>query len=174
MRRITKRRLDPSPPADREESDASSREDDHESAPTYASLSTMLLKDWAWGRLYGTEVQRYAHAAFRDGLKHTEVEELSKMGSWGRWPSNVHQQLPKKYLRDNTFPEPVDFDVHCRHPQTLDTIEWPCSVLLPHETFSCLYHSHPEEFREMMGLDSMSEFWGGASRDDPRLKKHPV
>eukprot|EP00959_Pyramimonas_sp_CCMP1952_P317896 6652561-Pyramimonas_sp.AAC.1 len=40
--------------------------------------------------------------------------------------------------------------------------------------FSVLFRSHPDEFREMMGLGSMQEFWGGASRGDPRMKHHPV
>eukprot|EP00959_Pyramimonas_sp_CCMP1952_P102532 2144590-Pyramimonas_sp.AAC.1 len=136
--------------------------------PEHAALSSMLLKDWAWGRLYGSEVQRCAHAAFRDGLTSSpELKALAEMGSWGRWPSNVHQQLTKRYLRSNTLPEPVEFDVHCKHPHSLKMIESPCSVLLPHELFSSLFRSHPEEFRETMGLDSMSDFWAGAQRDDP-------
>eukprot|EP00959_Pyramimonas_sp_CCMP1952_P405282 8494274-Pyramimonas_sp.AAC.1 len=69
MRRCTKRRLDPDPPPDSEESETSAREDvDGRGRPEFSVFASMLLREWSRGKLYGAEVQRYALAAFKDGL----------------------------------------------------------------------------------------------------------
>ena len=125
----------------------------------------MLLHDWAWGKLYGTDVQRYCHAAYRDGLtKVQEVTDIASMGAWGTRPGNVHQALTKKYIKNNTLPAPEVASVKCRAPRTLDLLDASCHVLCPHDMFAAMFKEHPEKFHELFGTESLSKFWKGASR----------
>ena len=172
LRRATKRRL--APPDDHPDfSDSDSGtgggdSDDGQQAPErkdISSLSTLLLKDWAWGRLFGTEVHRYCMAAYRDGMTGVkEIGDIAAMGGWGAHPQNLHRDLTHKYLKDITLPKPEVFPVHCLEPSTLKVIEHNCHCLLPHDIFSCLFHSHPLEFQDIYGLERLPEFWAGASR----------
>eukprot|EP00959_Pyramimonas_sp_CCMP1952_P315671 6606912-Pyramimonas_sp.AAC.1 len=57
-----------------------------------------------------TEVQRISAAAFRDGLRHREIERLASLGQWGNYPGNVHGQLTTM-LRDNQLPLPYNFKI---------------------------------------------------------------
>eukprot|EP00959_Pyramimonas_sp_CCMP1952_P246474 5151832-Pyramimonas_sp.AAC.1 len=104
LRRACKRRLDP-PDQDAESSesgigtdcsgDSDNGREAHERSTT-SSLSSLLLRDWAWGRLYGTEVHRYCLAAHRAGMRHVaEISEIAAMGSWGERPQNIHRDLTK-------------------------------------------------------------------------------
>eukprot|EP00959_Pyramimonas_sp_CCMP1952_P431556 9037884-Pyramimonas_sp.AAC.1 len=130
-----------------------------------SSLSTLLLKDWAWGRLYGTEVHRYCLAAYRDGMQDVqEISEIAAMGSWGEHEQNIHRDLTRKFLKDISLPPPAVFPVNCIEPSTLKLIQHNCHCLLPHEIFSSLFHSHRLEFQETFGVDRLPEFWAGASR----------
>ncbi len=129
----------------------------------FSNLATHLLKAWTWGLETATEVQRVAHAAFKDGLKHPEIQKLAQLGQWGNYPGNIHDQL-RRMLGKSKLPEPLDFDVPCLDPKTSTITEATCSVLLPHEWFSSLYHEYPAEFEDLFAPNGLEEFWSKASR----------
>lgn len=129
----------------------------------YSNLGTHLLKQWSWGLIPATEVQRVAMAGYKDGLRHPEVVKLASLGQWGHYPGNIHGQL-HTILGTNYLPEPAVFPVSCVNPKTSAVTIADCAALLPHEWFSALYHRYNEEFHEMFGVERIGEFWGAARR----------
>eukprot|EP00959_Pyramimonas_sp_CCMP1952_P233669 4883433-Pyramimonas_sp.AAC.1 len=129
----------------------------------YSNLGTHLLKQWCWGLVAATDVQRIAMAAYRDGLRHREISHLASLGSWGNYPGNIHGQLAT-FLGKNWLPEPLVFPVSCIDPKTTQPTEASAAALLPHEWFSALYHRHPAEFQEIFGIERLRDFWDNASR----------
>ena len=168
MRRGQPRRLptpSPSPePSCGSGSDASDVEDLRERTFD-SSLSNLLLRDWAWGRCYGTDVQRYALAAYRDGLSTVEeIRYLASTGGWGSRPDRIHRDLTRTYLRNVTIARPEVFKVNCLDPTTLKVIQHDAHCLMPHDIFSAMYHHHKAEFDEHFGMEFLPSFWRGASR----------
>ena len=46
-----------------------------------SALVQLLLLRWAWGDIYTPILQLICMAAFQDGLRHRDIEMLSKLGS---------------------------------------------------------------------------------------------
>ena len=92
------------------------------------------------------------------------MAEIAAMGSWGACPSNVHQQLTNTYLRYNSFPVPGVVKVSGKDRRANEVVSLPCSILLPHEMFSAMFRSSPDEFHQLFGIEALDEFWLGASR----------
>eukprot|EP00959_Pyramimonas_sp_CCMP1952_P410735 8607256-Pyramimonas_sp.AAC.1 len=132
-------------------------------APEFSNLSTHLLKAWSWGLTPAAEVQRVAAAAHRDGLRHKEVERLASFGQWGHYPGNVHGQLTTMLGR-NELPQAYKFKIPFVDLKSTEVSITDCSVLLPHEWFSVLFHKYPAEFEHMFGVDRIAYFWDNASR----------
>ena len=156
-----RRRLDPAEAGDGSPDDARGGPEVPETE--FSNLATHLLKAWSWGLIPAAEVQRISAAAFRDGLRHGEVERLASLGQWGHYPGNVHKQLTTM-LGKNFLPNPLTFEIPVVDPKTTEVSTADCSALLPHEWFSALFHQYPAEFEHIFGCDRLAYFWDNASR----------
>ena len=166
-----KRRLDSPVPELIDSSDSGSDSDlcggEVRARSDATSFSTIILRDWCWGKVFATDVHRYCLAAFRDGLTSSQdVNDIAAMGGWGANPEKLHAQLTKKFLSDVIFPPAEVFKVHCLDPRTMKVIQHNCHAMMPHDIFAALFTSQPIEFEEYFGLERMPEFWRGASRSE--------
>eukprot|EP00959_Pyramimonas_sp_CCMP1952_P046239 965471-Pyramimonas_sp.AAC.1 len=79
-----------------------------------------------------TDVQRVTHTAYKDGLHHSEIVELARMGQWGNYPGNIHNQR-STLLGKNNLPIPLEAEAPCLDPKSNRSAEGTCAILLPHE-----------------------------------------
>eukprot|EP00959_Pyramimonas_sp_CCMP1952_P145545 3047233-Pyramimonas_sp.AAC.1 len=91
-----------------------------------------------------TDVQRVTRAAYKDGLHHSEIVKLARMGQWGNYPGNIHKQL-STLLGKNNLPIPLEVEAPCLGPKSNRLTEGPCAILLPREWFSSLYFNYESE-----------------------------
>ena len=149
------------------------------------------LKDWSWGKVSASDVQKNCMYQLHDQeavLKSVGVSPdhclsslrfLSGLGSSGRHPSNIRQQLVT-LLGEPSCPHPFVSRVELtvlkpRGGEETSPTEFP--VLLPHELFSHIFEHFPQRFDDIFcnggGVANLRDFWDGAvALRDPRLKFH--
>ena len=109
----------------------------------------------------------------------SSLRSLSGLGSSGRHPSNIRQQLVT-LLGEPSCPHPFVSRVELtvlkpRGGEETSPTEFP--VLLPHELFSHIFEHFPQRFDDIFcnggGVANLKGFWDGAvALRDPRLKFH--
>ena len=107
-----------------------------------SALAKFLIDQWSWGAMSAPTIQKIAFAARQDGLSHAEITIIASLGSEGRNPQNCHVELLKKLSPMPIASTLSSMTVHMRKSANLIT-RLQHEVLLPHELFSCMYHSHP-------------------------------
>jgi hypothetical protein len=98
------------------------------------------------------------------GASHPEIAELAALGSFGLWRSNIHAQLTRKYLSTCTAPLADSIRISAIDPLTLKPMFTECWIMAPHEWFSWLGNSFPDEFDQLFVAKPLQEFWSHISR----------
>jgi hypothetical protein len=115
-----------------------------------SSLASLLLKEWVWGHMPATQVQRLASAAVSDGADHRELRLLASIGTDGSNPGNCHRDLVEYRLRKPLLLSALtDIKVWVRKPP-LHSIEAEQKILLPHQLIGDMYLHHPESFTSLI------------------------
>ena len=140
-----------------------------------SSLATKLLNLWAHGKLSATAMQSIAHAAVLDGAEHPELGMLSKAGSFGENPGNVHRDIMGHFCAQVDLCETWDVVIPCLDPKTSKKVEEAASILLPHMLFWQVATMYPDKFHELFATEDLESFWKGVERSkDDRLIGHPI
>ena len=131
-----------------------------------SKLASLLVEQWAWGKMSAPMVQQLAEAAVNDGLVHPDVQKLSNIGSQGKHPGNSHRDLlllsgsHALVAASPTSRAPIRLKFQTLAQTTSRDIS--LDFLLPHKLFSCLFHSLPEAFAAtILGGDegNVKKFW---------------
>ena len=121
------------------------------------------------------DVQRYAHAAARDGAHAFGCCALSRKGSSGQRPNNVERDLHRHVHRrcGGCSLEPYEIQLPFEKTDDLGVELINAAILLPHEVVGYLHDDDPLEFSRMFGNDaSRSEFWEKVSVQEA-MRNHP-
>jgi hypothetical protein len=95
----------------------------------------------------------------KDGASHPEIAELASLGSFGQWPSNVHSELTRKYLKNCTAPTADVISVPAIDPQTMKVCYSDCHVMGPHDWFGWMSDTFQPEFDQLFLSTPLDEFW---------------
>jgi len=138
-----------------------------------SNLVTALLSLWAHGHLSAVAIRKLAEAAALDGLNHAELHDIRKAGNFGEYPGNVHRDIMTRFVKDLCVPEPMEIQVTCLDPKSLQKGKEKASIFLPHIMFSKL--AALPNFHEIFPLDKVQRFWNDVEKSkDERLEKHPM
>ena len=138
-----------------------------------SKVARFLLEKFAWGFISTILLQQIAALVLEDiklaqqtGGKFDDLEDLAKAGSEGTEPQNIHRDILKKcYI--TTLPV---FRVFLPFKDGLDHL---CHMMLPHETFSAMYHNYRSAFdRYVLGpAGRLGTFWKSVG-EHPSLEGH--
>ena len=135
-----------------------------------SALARLLVSKWSWGHMSTPLIQEIAAAAVQDGLRHPVVEVIAKLGSSGRHPNHMHQDLLRKLHPSHISTSLSQFQVEYQNQRLSQHVLW------PHELFATLYHKHHDVFMSnIIGGDkgNPNKFWG-AVKNQGRYKNHPI
>ena len=161
-----------------------------------SSLRKHLVKEWAWGYISATKLQRYAAMALEDEQRllsrassgssshmvgSASLRAFAALGTNGLHEGNISRDLLTLLGTPNLPPIHLE-TLPTRIPKMRFAATTPVKhgFLLPHQVFAHLYHSHRKRFNQIfVGSDdvasSLGTFWGtSVARRDPRLKGHPM
>ena len=136
--------------------------------PVDYPFTNALKRDWAAGELSAKKVQEYSLKTSRQGA--IGMEQLSKMGTHGENPPNIHRDLLKLF----------------GNPKGAPTIDWVNIVgkggkeicqpfLMPHKFFASLFNERPDFFyRHLQGpAGAVREYWQNLASSN-FVKSHPL
>ena len=109
-----------------------------------SALAELLISQWSWGHISTPFIQKVAAAAAADGLQHPEIERLKSLGSYGRYPNNVHRDLVNQLVKPPI--QDAIGNITLLHKYNLSFISTTQSILLPHELFASMYTHHRGKF----------------------------
>ena len=120
--------------------------------------------------------QRYAAAAYNDGLTEGTVRDLASLATWGRNPQNcerdLHRWMPFAY-DSGLKPHPTAIEVYNPDTAKIEMLEIP--VLLASDVLNALWRKQdPKLWDECIGATSGNcrEYWEYAEAD--WATDHPV
>ena len=138
-----------------------------------SKVARFLLEKFAWGFITSIFVQQIAALILEDiklaqqtGGTLDDLEDLAKAGARGKNPENVHRDVMRNcYI--STLPV---FRVFLPFKDGLDHL---CHMMLPHETFSAIYHNYRSAFdRYVLGpAGRLGTFWKAVG-GHPSLEGH--
>ena len=129
--------------------------------------------------MHVSALQRYAHAAFLDGLQHDEIRDLASLASWGQHPSNaerdLHRMVPS--LFGPQFPE-YSIGIEVYDGDVGSVVFRELRVLLPSDVLSRIWgRQSPKLWQALTGAtaETTREFWANLERTSPDCaSRHPV
>ena len=126
------------------------REQDLICEAPFSYLAKYIL---AFGGLSAAQVQKIAMMAKQDGIKHTFVDKLARLGTTGKHHSNIHRDLMvymPKYLNPYTKPEAdcVKIPLNILKGEKAGTHLIPHYYLAPHKLMSYMYHNFKISFQD--------------------------
>ena len=141
-------------------------------AHTSSVLAQRLLQLWSWGLLSAPLVQWLAEGAVKDGSTHTDMEQLSRVGSGGAFPGNCRRDLLRYITKSHRYVfNPMPIDIHmltrCMMKEESAGILSPCEVV---ETV----FEHHRQFVDKALAHDVNKFWDSIDDNDPRLRNHPM
>ena len=103
-------------------------------AHTSSVLAQRLLQLWSWGLLLAPLVQWLAEGAVKDGSTHTDMEQLSRVGSGGAFPGNCRRDLLRYITKAHRYVfNPMPINIHmltrCVMKEESAGILSPCEVV---------------------------------------------
>ena len=128
--------------------------------------------------LHVNALQRYAHAAYADGLDLPTIRDLASLACWGKHQGNVerdlHRMIPS--LFGSTFSiHSVCIEVYDPDAARTHLMEFP--VLLASDVLHALWEKQsPQLWKIVIGCDSKSAhaFWTAYRHNSPSCAQHPV
>ena len=121
-------------------------------------------------------MQQVAEAATQDGLNHSDVIKLGRLGTSGLHKSNIYPQLMQLISPCAVITTALRSIVVQTKISFMRTLMVAQSILDPHELFAILYHKFPTVFRKrILGGDAtrIARFWHEV-RNHPALLGHPL
>ena len=150
-------------------------ESTYKQAPVESHLATMLMEKWSWGEMSPQAVQSLAAASVKDmtSMSCTPPEELlylSRLGSSGLFPNNMHGELLRFATKKSKFDDPYCCFLPFKAPWNKQSQ----TLMLPHVVFSNLFHKYPGAFKKIMAPDEnfLLEFWE-LQKGHPAYQSHP-
>ena len=140
-------------------------------------LASLLLSMWCWGALSTPTVQKIASAALADGASHRELRNLAMLGSSGKCPNHMHEQLMSTLSLPSISGALDQIWVFLKVAR-LKIIKVKHVIMLPHVLFSKLYHEHKHIFmNSILGGDAnnITRFWKTMEESEhPGYDDHPI
>ena len=154
-----------------------------------------LVKKWSWGLKSGIQLREEAQDAYDDQLAvlnnvgasrefaQKSLKRLAGLGSSGRHPSNIKDQLVTM-LGEPTTTRATCYNIPMKilkpGPGIPNVQDVPVPIFEPHAQASDIYHHNRPRFNKMFlgGCDDGSKlksFWNAVEKsEDPRLTNHPM
>jgi len=128
--------------------------------------------------LHVSALQRYSHAAYRDGLDLQTIKDLASLASWGRHMGNVerdlHTMIPS--LFGSQFPlHSVCIDIYNPDSAKIQQIEIP--ILLASDVIHTLWGKQsPKLWEIIIGCtpSKSQAFWNAYAQNSASCANHPV
>lgn len=122
------------------------------------------------------EIQRDAAAMMAESERPSRVvSSLAGLGSFGRLPGNCERDLQRLVAREGGLllqPTEVLVDLWC--VDSMQVLQCPVPLLLPHEFFSVI-HRNPSRWVDLMGSSqSCTSFWRAVIQGTPAFSDHPL
>ena len=122
------------------------------SAPS--ALASFLVEQWSWGLMSPQQVQRLMDKAKEDLEAHAngtldfaEVERLASIGASGSSECNAFRDLKHQLADSKLAAATFSFMLPMKSPLCRFVMSnYPQELLLPHDMFSIMFHSYPDEF----------------------------
>lgn len=123
-------------------------------------------------------LQRYAAAAYRDGLDLPTIKDLASLASWGRHEGNVerdlHRMIPSLYGTEiPTHSTYIEF----YNPDTARVEEREIQVLLASDILHALWmKDSPRLWEIIIGCtpEKTKAFWSAYATNNASMVNHPV
>jgi hypothetical protein len=124
-------------------------------------LEQVLLREFAWGDMQATAVQRVAHASLMSGVSHPSICNIAAMGGFGQNPQHIHLQLTTLYGKGMKMPAVQPITVPCIDPHVdlLEVQYRTTGVFYFHEWIAALSEHYPLDFERIFGTDKCRDFW---------------
>ncbi|CAK9018454.1 Nipped-B-like protein B [Durusdinium trenchii] len=142
-----------------------------------SELAREMLWDVSRGELAMSTMQRYANAAYKDGLDDETIMTLASLANWGRHPSNTerefHRAVPSLF---GTGLSPYCITIEVYNPDEGRVLPINIPVLLASDVLHELWKKgSPQLWDICVGATAKKAraFWS-AFRDDPAFRDHPV
>ena len=139
-------------------------------------LAELMMSMWSWGLMSCPLMQKLALAAVNDGLGHPEVQLLANLGTQGKYPNHMHEELMRK-LNPPPIAEALwPFKAHVKIGKAVHLFDH--VVLLPHLLFACIYKRFKVVFIDSFcggSTGNIRRFWTAMrSCNNPAYTNHPV
>ena len=141
-----------------------------------SKLANLLLERWAWGEISPQNLQATAAAVVADfeassAKPPSDLAVLANLGSHGRHPNKMHQELLHFANKGCSFSKPFSIKMGFKQPWA----EQFQTMLLPHVVFSDLFHHYPDAFQQYVCASdrTLVEFWQ-LQKQHPAYPGHPV
>ena len=148
---------------------------------TVSGLARWLLVEYVFGFLSALQLQKCAFLAVQDGINNPELSLLAGVGSNGRYPHNIADQMKtflKRYLAPIVLPEPEPREI------PLKLLKGPREgihlikqyFMFPHRWFAFMHRYFPAIYAaNIRGSPAiLTEFGGSMDPRDPRLASFPI
>ena len=140
-------------------------------------LGEKLLALWAWGQMSAPTVQQLASAAYKDGLRHPQIEKMALVGGEGKFPGNMQRDLMVIVGESAALQQAeTSIPIRVQRPEGGGlSEETKLSFLLPHKVFAFLFHTvHAAFVASILGgaASNIVSFWR-AMRSHPFTTARP-
>lgn len=124
-------------------------------------------------------MQRYAHAAYRDGLDQETIRDLASLACWGKHPSNAERDLHR--MVPSLFGPPFaeySIGIEVYDADVGKVVFREVQALLPSDVLARLWgQQSPKLWQALTGAtaESTRDFWANLQRTSPDFaSRHPV
>ena len=137
-----------------------------------------LIRPIVFKELHVNALQRYAHAAYQDGLDIPTIRDLASLACWGRHPGNVerdlHRMIPS--LFGSQFPlHSVCIDAYDPDTASIHPVEIP--ILLASDVLNQIWEKNsPQLWKILIGstAEKTNAFWSAFATNGGSCANHPV
>ena len=140
------------------------------------SSVTSSFGDQSFKEIHVSTAQRYASAAFRDGLTEDTIRDIASLACWGKHQQNVERDLHRwmPHAHDSQL-KPHSTSIEVYNPDTAKIEQLEIPILLASDVLHSLWMKQdPKLWDECVGAtrDTCREFWDYAESE--WATDHPV
>jgi hypothetical protein len=143
------------------------------------SLSVLYFVHEPFLTCKGPTLQELARAAQLSGLDCQDIDDMAKLGTFGRHASNISKSLIDKHCKSDELvvPQPYVAQVPMlvRRGNTEEVVMTEHHFFLPTDWVASITKSgDPDVIRQVFSFDKVKDFWNGHDSEDPKLHNNPV
>lgn len=145
-----------------------------ESSSGRSHFAERIMLLWSWGVISANNVQWLAEGCVLDDTCSARTKELSRIGTSGQYSGNCRRDLLTIVLPRGAMCKPLQLRAPVLDANSTRILLSQQSIVNPIQVVEMIYKSFHAQFRELFGVDRLSDFWGAVPADDPKLVGHPM